>query len=300
MTAMALHVSRVRRMPEEVRRLRAPWPSLWREVPHLTAELERDFRFGQRVSATERGFILGGTMKGGSSSMWLPASADTYEAYLRWKTIDGFQEDGDPADYEELLGLLALFEVELVNARGQGPASERTRFRRDLGALYPMLLGMLKELPPSHLERDELRRLQVGGWGPDAAKGSAFQDGTVYLYDFAVRGARRTCAGLFLHELGHAHEHALARDDRDELRRLYGAIAPSSAFFGIEYLLDPQSRVSYQRMAFEEFVAETYLAYTACGGALRAFIETQPDALREPWRHAYSIFRTGFDHFEYE
>ncbi|HVY61165.1 MAG TPA: hypothetical protein VHF22_05895 [Planctomycetota bacterium] len=297
---MSVHVVRIRRMPEEVRRLRAPWPYLWREVPHLTAELEREFRFGQRVALTERGYILGGTIKGGSSSMWIPASAETYEAYLRWKTIDGFIEDGDPADYEDLRTLLRLFEIELVNARSHGPPEERTRFRRGLGALYPMVLGILKELPPSHLERPELRRIQLGGWGPDAAKGSAYHEGTVYLYDFAVRGARRTCLGLFLHELGHAHEHALAEAQREDLRAIHHRLAAASCFLGIEYLLDPASRVSYQRMAFQEFLAETYLLYTACGGALRDFIEAQPAELREAWRHAYSIFRTTFDHFEYE
>ena len=287
-------------MPEEVRRLRAPWPMLWREVPHLTADLEREFRFGQRVAMTERGFLLGGTIKGGSSSMWLPASADTYEAFLRWKTIDGFIEDGDPGDYEDLCALLRLFEIELVNARTHAAGGERARFRRDFGALYPIMLGILKELPPAHLASEELRRIQVGGWGPDAAKGSAYHEGTVYLYDFAVRGARRTCMGLLLHELGHAHEHAFAPAVRDELRRIYSKLAPASAFFGIEYLLDVQSRCLYQRMAFEEFLAETYLAYTACGAALRAFIEAQPHDLREAWRHAYAIFRTSFENFEYE
>ena len=53
-------------------------------------------------------------------------------------------------------------------------------------------------------------------------------------------------------------------------------------------------------MAFEEFLAETYLVYTACGGALRTFIEGQPTEVREAWRHAYSIFRTSFDNYEYE
>src|SRR5713101_5889381 len=93
---------RFRRMPDEVRRLRVPWPSLAREVPHLTPELEREFRFGQRVALTERGFLIGGTIKGGSSSMWVPGTADQFEAFLRWKQLDGFIEDGEATDFEEL------------------------------------------------------------------------------------------------------------------------------------------------------------------------------------------------------
>ena len=54
--------------------------------------------------------------------------------------------------------------------------------------------------------RPEFAALQIGGWGPDSAKASAYDRGAVLMYDFAIRGARRTFMGLFLHELGHAHE----------------------------------------------------------------------------------------------
>jgi hypothetical protein len=288
-------------MPEEVRRLRAPWPPLAREVPHLTPELEREFRFGQRVALTERGFLIGGTIKGGSSSMWIPGTADQFEAFLRWKQIDGFIEDGDPSDFEDLEALLREHDIELMNGRAhQMNMGDPHEFRRELGSVYPILLGILRELPPSHLAREELERIQVGGWGPDAAKGSAYQDGTVFLYDFAVRGARRTLIGLFLHELGHAHDHTIQGHDRDELRECYSRLVRYESLFGIEYLLDAASRRAYQRMAFEEFVAETYLAYTACGGALRAFIDGREPTAKDAWRAAYDIYRLGFEGVEYE
>lgn len=287
-------------MPDEVRRLRAPWPSLAHEIPTLTPQLEREFRFGQRVSLTERGFLLGGTIKGGSSSMWLPASDDQYEAYLRWRSIEGFRDEGDRASFDELRALLEANGIELRNPRGRGGPEDRHRFRRDLGELYTVLLGILRELPPSHLERQELARIQVGGWGPDAAKGSAYQDGTVYLYDFAVRGARRTLLGLFLHELGHAHEHALLSSTRAELREIYARLIRLDAFFGMEYLLDAASRRAYQRLSFEEFIAETHLAYTACGAALRAFVEERGSEAQGLWRVAYALFRESFEGVEYE
>lgn len=300
---MTARLVRFRRMPDEVRRIRAPWPSLAREVPHLTSDLEREFRFGQRVAMTERGFLVGGTIKGGSSSMWLPATEDQYEAYLRWRSIEGFLEDADISGFEELLAIAEANEIQLDygrNATPKGSEGGPLRFRRDFGAIYALLAEIMRELPPSHLRRDELRRIQIGGWGPDAAKGSAYADGTVYVYDFAVRGARRTLMGLFLHELGHAHEHAMAATTRAELREQYGRIVKAGALFGMEYLLDAESRRAYQRLSFEEFVAETHLAYTACGGGLRGFIETHGAEAKEAWRIAYAIYRETFEGFEYE
>jgi hypothetical protein len=285
-------------MPAEIRALRDPWPSLAGRVPGLTPALERDFRFGQRVTLTERGFLLGGTIKGGSSSMWVPAPREVYDAYLGWRAIDGV-EDGAPdrAAFEQLGALLGLYGVELVDGDERPPRAPR--FRRELGAIYALMLGALRELPAAHLERGELARIQLGGWGPDGAKASAYVTGTVHLYDFALRGARRTFAGLFLHELGHAHERALAPAARGALVRSYGAIVEAGALFGVEFLQDAASRRGYQRFAFTEFLAEFYLAYTACGEALRGHAAAAPQGARTAWRRAYEAFRESFGGIEY-
>ena len=58
MTTSAL----LRRMPDEVRALRGAWPSVAHDVPELDEELEQEFRFGQRITRTERGYVLGGPM----------------------------------------------------------------------------------------------------------------------------------------------------------------------------------------------------------------------------------------------
>src|SRR5438132_405890 len=140
----------IRRMPDEVRATRAAWPSLAGVVPNLTAELEREFRFGQRVTVTERGFLLGGTIKGGSSSMWFPASREVYGAYLAWRAIEGPAEDGDPRAFERLAALLDLYGIEL------GDGAEDGRGRPELAGAYELVLAILRELPPRHLARGHL------------------------------------------------------------------------------------------------------------------------------------------------
>src|SRR5207244_9107832 len=102
-----------------------------------------------------------------------------------------------------------------------------------------------------------------------------------------------------LHELGHAHERALGRDERAELTRAYAAIVAANALFGVEFLLDAAARRSYQRLAFGEFLAEMYLAYTACGAALREFAAAAPGPARTAWGRAYAVFRGSFDGVEY-
>jgi hypothetical protein len=169
-----------------------------------------------------------------------------------------------------------------------------------MGGVYGLAHEVLREVPPLHLERDELTRVQLGGWGPDAAKASAYHDGAVLLYDFAIRGARRTFVGLLLHELGHAHERALLADQRLALRRAYQSIAAADALFGAEFLLDPEARRGYQRLAFEEFVSDLYLAYAACGGALRRFASQAPPGARGSWGEAYGVMMETFDGWEYE
>src|SRR5580698_9678456 len=85
----------LRSMPAEVRKLRDQWPSQRERVPDLTDELEKEFRFGQRISKTERGYFMGGPIKGGTSSMWYPAKTEDYQAYQRWRKIEGLVEGRD-------------------------------------------------------------------------------------------------------------------------------------------------------------------------------------------------------------
>ncbi len=292
----------LRRMPEEVRTLRHPWRTVTDRVPHLTPELEREFRFGQRVARTERGFLMGGTIKGGSSSMWYPAGTEQFEAYLAWREVEGIVDRRDENAYAHLRDFLAVRGVDLQNGQRSGfpEGREGSGFNPELGIVYELTLGVLRALPESHVRRPQLRRVQLGGWGPDGAKASAYHNATVMMYDFAVRGARRTFLGLLLHELGHAHEHALGPAALAGLEAAYRPIAHADAFYALEFLLDPASRRRYQRLVFNEFLAETYLVYAACGQALRRFIDDQPAAVHAAWATAYALFRESFDGVEYE
>ena len=295
----------LRRMPDEVRALRHPWPTRSGEIPDLTWEIEQEFRFGQRVTRTEQGYVMGGTMKGGSSSMWCPASRGDYHAFRRWQQVEGLLEARDDVAWERLSGLLSRHGVELVTRRHSGGHGRGRAVADEVpfpgyGPLYQAMHGVLSELPESHLERESLRRVVLGGWGPDAAKASAYQDGSVLMYDFACRGARRTFVALFLHELGHAHEVALSNQDKDALHEAYQVIAEADAFVGVEFLLDAGTRKLYQRFVFTEFLAETYMVYASHGTSLLESFRDQPAPVRAAWERVYELFRRAFDGCEYE
>lgn len=292
-------------MPEEVRDLRNHWPSQAERVENLTQELEQEFRFGQQITKTERGYLMGGTLQGGSSSMWYPATREQYHAYKRWRNLEGLYEARDDEAYCQLQRFLEPFDVDLVTRR---QAAARGRRKRDAfphpgyGQIYAHMLSILPLLPPAHLQSPTLKRIQLGGWGPDAAKASAYKksDSAVMMYDFACNGARRTFLGLFLHELGHAHETALNESQRDELHAAYQVLVEEDAFFGVEFLLDPDTRKLYQKFVFVEFLAETYMIYASCGAALRERIKELPEPARAAWQRVYASFCESFGGMEYE
>ncbi|HZU99123.1 MAG TPA: hypothetical protein VFF73_20620 [Planctomycetota bacterium] len=293
--------STLRSMPAEVRKLRDQWPSQRDRVPDLTEELEKEFRFGQRISKTDRGYFMGGPIKGGTSSMWYPARIEDYDAYQHWRKLEGLVEGRDDAALERLQKLLDRNDIELATRHGAGARKNDLDPYPGFGPIYAICADALEALPKKHLARPQFARLQLGGWGPDGAKASAYEKGSVLMYEFAIRGARRTFTGLLLHELGHAHEQALEPLAREKLRRHYGVINDADAFMGLEFLLEASTRKLHQKFVFEEFLAETYLVYTACGDALREFILHQPDeTVRTAWEEIYATFRDTFDDIEYE
>jgi hypothetical protein len=287
-------------MPPEVRALRDRWPSQVDRVPHLTEELEKDFRFGQVISKTDRGYVMGGTINGGTSSMWYPSSAVEYTAYAAWREIEGFPEARDDDAFTRLTRICAANSIELLTRRASRRDPEAREPYRGFGPLYAICADVLEALPPSHLGRGELQRIQLGGWGPDGAKASAYHLGTVMMYEFAIRGAKRTFRGLFLHELGHAHEHALGKPEREKLNEAWQVLVAEDAFLGVEFLLDSNTRKLYQRLVFNEFLAETYMIYTACGDSLRKFVTQQSLKARAAWQEIYETFKSTFEGIEYD
>ena len=120
------------------------------------------------------------------------------------------------------------------------------------------------------------------------------------LYDFAVKGARRTFVGLLLHELGHAREATATPSERKEWRHWHAVISEADAFVGTEYLGSPESRCQYQSHAWPEFAAETYMVYCAQGERLRWHIATYDGELRDAWDAVYARLMAWFDGMEYK
>jgi hypothetical protein len=285
-------------MPEEVRALGEDWQSLADQVPGLTPDLEKDFRFGHAVIRFGDGFRLGGSIKGGSSSIWTPVDEDAHQAYTAWSQHEAIPDVEDHKAFDELTELLEQNDIELRNI---GNESQDGAYVEGRGYLYRSMVGILRQLPDDHLRRPHFSLLQIGGWGPDSAKASAYDDGRVLIYDFAIRGARRTFLGLFLHELGHANDAALTALQRGIIEEAHDIIAGANALIGLEFLLDAESRRVYQQFLVNEFIAELYVIYTVRGRRLREYIDNIKDEpVRGAWSTVYDLFRKTFGGMEYE
>jgi hypothetical protein len=292
--------SRLVEMPPAIRILEGPWTTLVGEVPGLTEDLERDFRFGQAVVQFAGGYRLGGSIKGGSSTIWSPVTEAEHKAYTAWQEREGIPQEEDREAFDALAKLLETYGIEFYNIGYRASTRQLGEYIASRGFLYRTIHETLEKLPWTHLARPEFARLQVGGWGPDSAKASAYDQGAVLIYEFAVRGASRTFAGLVLHEFGHVHETALAEGQREALIEAHRTIGRAYALVGLEFLLDGESRKIYQQFLVNEFVAETYVVYTSQGGFLRAFIDGQSDEeVKRAWQTVYGIFRATFQGTEY-
>jgi hypothetical protein len=289
----------MREMPPAVRELAEPWESLTGSIAGLTVEIEREFRFGQSVISLDGRYRMGGNLKGGSSAMWIPAERSAFYAYLEWRDRHGMPRVKDRRAFKRLNRFLSSRGVRLINGSWSGEEQESRNFSEKRGYLYALTLEILTRLPESHVRRPQFRVLQIGGWGPDGAKASAYENGSVMMYDFAVNGARRTYAGLLLHELGHAQEEAFGPEACARLEESYREIARSGQVIGVEFLLDAKARKLYQLRALGEFLAETYLVYTSQGGGLRRFVAGLDGAARKSWEAVYDTFRGAFEGVEY-
>jgi hypothetical protein len=283
-------------LPAAARALSGVWRSRVADIAGLTPQLEREFRFGQRVVEIDGQYRLGGTIKGGSSAMWIPSDRAHWQIYQRWAQAEGMPRSRRHVAYWRLRATCKAHGIRLVNG---APGATRT-FSPRMGSVYTLARQVLVSLPVSHLESPAFAALQIGGWGPDAAKASAYDDGTVMCYDFAVKGARRTFLGLLLHELGHAREAAATDWERGEWQSAHAVLATADAFVGTEYLCSAESRVVYQAHSWEEFAAETYMVYCAQGERLRWHIAGFEGELRDAWDAVYARCMAWFDGIEYK
>jgi len=249
--------------------------------------MEDEFRFGHTVVKVGDGYRMGGSIKGGSSSIWVMVQEAALEAYVGWKQRESPPVLEDAEAYAEIKHIFSEAGVKF--------ASYPAEYEPSHGSAYRVMLEITRSLPVEHLKALALKEVRAGGWGPDAAKASAYKSGTVYIYDFAMSGAARTLAGLYLHELGHAFHDSLAPAQARTLNECHEIIAGTGAFMGIEFLLDPESRIVYQEFIPDEFAAETYMLYVSCGSALRDFIRKQPFKISEAWWKVYLLYMESFD-----
>ncbi|MBN1809824.1 MAG: hypothetical protein JW909_12210 [Planctomycetes bacterium] len=273
-------------MPERVRALSKAWPRLTGVVAGLTEEMEDEFRFGHTVVRVGDGYRMGGSIKGGSSSIWVVVDEVAKAAYEEWKQKESVSKGEDAEAYSLLKRRLGESGIEVFSCPDEYEAGH--------GGVYREIYEIVTALPEKHLRKLSLEKIRIGGWGPDAAKASAYRNGTVYIYDFAVNGASRTLGGLFLHEMGHAFHASLTPEQAGLLVECHETIARERALIGVEFLLDPESRIVYQEFIPDEFAAESYLLYTACGGMLREFISRKKNRVAKAWWEAYRILAESF------
>ncbi|MCZ6689988.1 MAG: hypothetical protein O7H41_10325 [Planctomycetota bacterium] len=280
---------------EAVAELGRPWKTLVGEIPDLTEKLEQEFRFGQRVTFFNGSYRMGGNIKGGTSSIWYPVGEPAHNAYLAWRERDGLPYVEDRAAFEKLQDLLDRSGTELL---GSGRDKDGA-YQDNFGNVYRIAFEIFSFLPFEHLSGKEISAIQLGGWGPDSAKASAYDDACVMMYDFAVKGARRTFAGLLLHELGHAHERRLPKAERRRLAEVFQVLSKEDALIGVEFLLDGKARKIYQRASINEFLAESYLIYVSHGNRLRQEMNGGAGDSASAWSALYNIFRDSFGGLEY-
>ncbi len=288
-----------KRIPQFLRELRTPWLT---DVP--PGPLAGHVRFASALTAREDRRTVVRYTSGGSGTI-IEESLDepTYAALGELIRREYFRKTYDDGAREELAAFLASRGVDLLMSSKHVPR-KAFEFAREI-------LGLL---PAGHLDHGSFRTLELGGWGHGAAKCSEYDDGTVQMFSFAVKGPRRNFAALLLHETGHAYFAELGVADHAALVglfELYSEIvagSPGSDFFvdtdlmpfAVDYLLGVQSRVSETLSDAREFAAEVYLLYVVRGLEMKDRIAELPPGLRAPWEKVYEAYRGFFGGVEYE
>ena len=274
------------------------WEILSGRMPGLTPDLEFGFRFSQRVMRFRSGrYRIGGSMKGGGSELWTPTTEAASITYEAWRMAEAFQPTPDPDARRELVGLLSSAGVRFNEPGSPGSAD---RHQKKRGAVYRLTLDILRALPFEHLASDRLKGLSLGADPTGGADCSAYDNGEILMYSFALNGARRTYIGLLLHELGHPFFLSLSQSSVAALSNAHRTISDSRAFLAVEFLWEKGQRIINQELSLEEFVAELYMEYSACGSLLRSHIAGQKNSgVSAAWRTVYQIIKDGYGGREY-
>ena len=289
----------LKRIPDYLRGLREPWLA---DVTSL--RLAGRIRFASTLAVHDgRKTRVQYNTGGAGTIIEEPVDDATYAALKALMEREYFEKVYDDKARDEFKAFLASRGVELIVSSKHVPRGAY-EFAREL-------LGLL---PADHVAHDSFRAIELGGWGHGAAKCSEFDDRTVRMFSFAVKGPRRNFAALLLHETGHAYFAELIVADPSamaevvDLHREVVKHSPVSDFhteielmpFAADYLLGAQSRVDETLSDPREFAAEVYLLYVVRGLEMKDRIAELPGRLREPWEKVYEAYRGLFGGVEYE
>lgn len=286
--------------PNYLKELQYPWKSLVNKIPGLSPKMESEFRFGHRVSSTQQGYLIGGNIKGGSSGIWRLCSKKEYSIYQQWQKLEGIQDDPNPTYFRKLQSFLQLHSITLTCEPTLTETSpQNNTFQPRFAQIYQLTYEILQLLPPQHLQHNKFQKLQLGGWGPDSAKGSAYFQNTVIMYNFAIKGAKRTFLGLLLHEIGHSWESTLNQQQKQKIYPLYTQLCHSNSLIGLEYLLDAESRKNYQKLQLSEFLAENYLHYIVLGQKFLEYTKNFSKTAQKIWQKILQFYKKQFYNHTY-
>ncbi len=280
-------------VPKSLVRLSKQWPTLVGRVHGLTDDLENMFRFGHNVDYDPylQRYTLGGSAKGGDTIMRSPVTEEAYLTYLSWKSIECISPVG--SDSESAASFRSLEEF-LIEEGVELKKKEGLSISVRLGSAARFSEGLLRLLPRSFFGQNVLKSIFLGSSRHGAALGSAYEDGKVMIYSFLLRTAKKTFAGLFMHELGHAFQDILKSGGNGDMKTISEAhkiISHHNSFYGTSFWGDRQSRKQYQQN-YSEFIPEMFMVYVTQGDALRRHINHKEDPeLREAYAAVYRIFK---------
>lgn len=250
-------------------------------IRHLRM-LESSFRQLSDIFPMGNGrYMLAHKRSFGDTILGDAATETDYKIYLDWTETEGFSRKPVEITTDLLTELRAYLQNKGIQLRFNNgwedfndeedagipsKLSQRTKriFLMTL-ALYHKYLDRYLSLPQIQPYLKQLKFLctREGGQGKPGL--SSYNDGQVNIYQVLPDAGRKGFAIVFLHEHGHALEHALQEgafgyETLKELQEAHAILSEHWAFYGMDYFMGASQRIGYQG-SFNEFIAETFAAY---------------------------------------
>jgi len=295
---LLLYIKMIVKIPDFLRELREPW------LKGVDSELQRHIRFNTEL--TPDGSIYDYLSGGGGTIIGKNIDEKTFHELERLTEREYFSREFDDSEYSDFKSFLKERGVDLSLRLNENIT---TKDFPDLikrvvpKEVFLMTKDIYELIPNHHFGHEHFKELRLSGWGHGAAKCSEYDNPTVHMFTFAVRGARTNYSTLLLHETGHAHLESLDDTSKKGLAECLKDIRkmPGNFYslFAVDYLFGVNSRAKNALGNLEEFAAETYLLYVVRGVELKKTIDRLPGEFKKPWKKLYDIFHKSFQ-VEYE